>query len=155
MIKKRKKMDKKKRRCLYGVDKVLKFDDPIENKIDLPQQQQPIVKKTKNGRVIDVKTEKEPTEGIQLKEESKPKRQCVKSTEEKKIEPPVEKIREVIEEKASKSSKLPPKTKQRYKIKVVIFQKYTDINFIISFLIFSKINKKKKPKSSLIFEISK
>jgi len=112
MIKKRKKMDKNKRRSLFGANKISKLDNPIENKI-----QQPLVKKTKNGRIVDVKIEEQPTEDIQLKEESKHKRQSVnKITEDENIEKPIKEIQKVVDKKLSKLSKLPPKTEQRYEI---------------------------------------
>jgi len=118
MIKKRKKMDKNKRRSLFGADKILKLDDPIKNKI-----KQPLVKKTKNDRIIDVKIEKQPTKDIQLKEESKHKRQSVnKITGNENIEKPMKEIQEVVGEKLSKLSKLPPKTEQRYVMYFFIFK---------------------------------
>lgn len=108
MIKKRRKVDKKKRKCLYGAENIPKLDKLIDNKIS----QQPLVKKTKNSRIVDVKIEKQHTEDMQLKEESKLKRQPVnKITEDEKTEKLVKEI-EVVEENVSKSSKLPSKTKQ-------------------------------------------
>lgn len=122
MTKKRRKPDKNKRKCLFGAKKKIQFDKLIENSISVDD---PTIKKTKNGRIVD--TKKEPIEENHLKVESKPNlpHPIDESIKEKNREQSVDKsnIVEIIEEKSkiiedvkeetSKSKSL-TKTKQGY-----------------------------------------
>jgi len=113
MIKKRRKMDKKKRRCLFGAAKKTKLDPPIENLIIL---EKPIIKKHKNGRLLDIKKEES-----ELIKESNSKlnsdsnlKSSNNSIEDKEIEQSVEQNNVDIKEELLPNSKLSTKNKQWY-----------------------------------------
>lgn len=122
MTKKRRKPDKNKRKCLFEAKKKIQLDKLIENTISVDD---PTIKKTKNGRIVDIK--KEPIEENHLKVKSKPNspHPIDESIKEKNREQSVDKSKTIedIEEKSkviegdkeetSKSKSL-TKTKQGY-----------------------------------------
>lgn len=151
MIKRRRRMDKAKRKLRYGdkksklskstentnsieqpIESPIKLEQsPIENALVLEQLEttlpveslkQSTVKKTKNGRRLDIKTIDKLNGGRSKKEKSKPKR---RSVDESKNKEKTDKIVENTDEddvkeevSISKSSK---KSKQRYKIYLCIY----------------------------------
>lgn len=113
MIKRRRKMDKKKRRCLYGVEKKLNSIQPVENTSLI--EEEPPMKKNKNGRIVNIKIEEKILEDHSADEnfESKSK-SAEKSIEEKIIEKlKEESIKDIKVEISNPKSQT--KTKQRYK----------------------------------------
>lgn len=115
MIKRRRRMNKKKRRCLFGAE--IKATADLENEDKTVNRVEPSSKKkTKNGRIVaDIKVEKESIEKSNLAEESKPKLKSVKESGVKKeIEQPLKESIEDIKNVSKPKSKPPTKTKQRY-----------------------------------------
>lgn len=114
MIKRRRRMDKKKRRCLFGADKKSAPEVVVDEKL-VKDVEAPSKKKTKNGRIVASKIEKESIEKSNLIEESKPKHKSLKeSAEKKEIEQPLEESTVDLKEDVAKpKSKPSTKTKQR------------------------------------------
>lgn len=109
MTKKRRKMDKNKRRCLFGSEKKSKLVEPVKNTI----LEKPSMKNNKNGQIVDIIIENQSVEENNLMEKSKFKRQSDKSTIKDKIEQLKEEIKEVP------LSKTPKIAGQRYERKCV------------------------------------
>jgi len=125
-------MDKKKRRCLYGIEKKPNSIQPVEN-ISLIEEE-PSTKKNKNGRIVNIKLEENTLEDHSADEnfESKSK-SAEKSIEEKIIDTlkEEESIKDVKVEISNPKSQT--KTKQRYENIHIMFM-YIYI-YIICFLI--------------------
>lgn len=115
MIKRRRRMDKNKRRCLYGVEKKPNSIQSIETPIT-PVEEEPIVKKHKNGRIINLKVEEKINEDHSTDEKSESKCKVAdKSTKkDKMIEKSKEESIEDVKVEIS-NPKSSAKTKQRYK----------------------------------------
>lgn len=114
MIKRRRKIDKKKRRCLYGIEKKPNSIQPVENISQI--EEEPSSKKNKNGRIVNIKIEENTLEDHSADEnfESKSK-SSEKSIEEKNIDTlKEESIKDVKVEVSNPKSQT--KTKQRYEI---------------------------------------
>lgn len=172
MIKRRRRMDKAKRKLLYGdkksklgksaenknieepIEHQIKFEEPpilhnapplleqletdqsVENSVS--RLKQTTVKKTKNGRRVDIKTIDKSNGGSRKTEKFKSKRRSVDESKNKeKIEQSMENINEddIKEASISKPSK---KSKQRYlniyvyfNIFFLLYIYYRIINFII------------------------
>lgn len=107
-------MDKKKRRCLYGAEKKSNSIQSIETTISLVEEE-PTVKKHKNGRIINIKVEEKINEDNSTDEKSESKcKYADKSTKKDKM---VEKFKEESIEDVKveiSNPKLLAKTKQRY-----------------------------------------
>lgn len=119
MIKKRRRMDKNKRRCLLSAGKKATADPVIEDKVESPivnNVEPPTKKKSKKRRIVDIKMERESIEKSNLVEESKPKGKSVKeSTDKKEIEQPMKVSTEDMKVEVPKPKSKPlTKTKQRY-----------------------------------------
>lgn len=111
MIKKRRKIDKKKRRCLYSVEKKTKPIQSIENILSLVEE--PPTKKNKNGRITSLIEEKITKDHSTDNESEVKSKSAEKSTEEEKIiEKSEESIGDVKEDVSNPNSQ--SKTKQRY-----------------------------------------
>jgi len=124
-------MDKKKRRCLYGVEKKPNSIQPVEN-ISLIEEE-PSIKKNKNGRIVNIKIEEKVLENHSADDNFESKS---KSTE-KSID---EKIIETLKEESNKDIKIEisnpksqTKTKQRYENIHIMF-------IYICFLIYIVLN---------------
>lgn len=108
-------MDKKKRRCLYGAEKKPNSILSIDTTISLVEED-PTVKKNKNGRITNLKVEEKIIEDNSTNEKSEQNwKSDEKSTKKDKI---VEKSKEerIEDIKIEISNPKPPaKTKQRYK----------------------------------------
>lgn len=109
MIQRRKKVVKKKRRCLFGAERI-KLNEPNENTINIEQP----VKKNKSGLIIDIKLEKKTAEETSLKElkELKPKSKINKTIEVIEFDNFTHK--ESVEEISKEILSPQIKTKQRY-----------------------------------------
>lgn len=132
MTKKRRKMDKNKRRCLFSLGKKSKLAEPIENTV---LEKSP-VKNNKSGQIVDAIIENQSVEENNLIEKSKPKRQSAdKSTIKDIIEQPKEEINEDVK-KEIPLSKTPKITGQRYEnvyfyeIKKMVFYFYVPLNLM-------------------------
>lgn len=106
-------MDKKKRRCLYGVEKKPNSIQSVEN-ISLIEEE-PSMKKNKNGRIVNIKIEDSADENFESKLKSP----------EKSID---EKIHETLKEESIKDIKVEisnpksqTKTKQRFENIHIVF----------------------------------
>lgn len=113
MIKKRRRVDKKKRRCLFGAMKNTELDQSTENIAIIVEK--PVVKKTKIERIVDIKKEETIDESLITED---PKTKSVSDDEEsvaKKKERDVNKstIEETENPKKELKSKTPKKTKQK------------------------------------------
>lgn len=109
MTKKRRRMDKNKRRCLFGIEKKSNVVEPVTDPVIENTTLEKPIKKMKNEQVVDIKIENKSIDENILIEESKPKRQSLdKSTVKDEIEQPVKKISEDIEKKVT------PRIEQRY-----------------------------------------
>lgn len=138
MTKKRRKSNKS--RCLFAQEKKTQLIKPIENTLSVDE---PIIKKTKNGQVVDVK--KESVEENHLKVETKSN--LSHSTKEPVIEQIIEKskmfkgfkeekskiIDDIAEEKTLKSKSI-AKTKQEYDKFILFMLKLMLFNFHVFFI---------------------
>jgi hypothetical protein len=107
MIHRRKKVDKKKRRCLFGAEKI-KLDKPNENTNNLDQP----IKKNKSEKIVDIKLEEKPIEESTLLKELKPKSKLSKTIEVKEIKCSTKEVCNEDTKKEISSSQV--KSKQRY-----------------------------------------
>lgn len=129
MIKKRRKSDKKKPRCIIGTEKKTKLDNkPIEKTMSIDQS---ILKKSKSGRIVDVKKElfieeNHPSGRSELKQQPLERPNKEKS-EKQSVEKPKLKITEDIKEKI-KSNKSLTKTKPWYVDFNIYYKKFNLIN---------------------------
>lgn len=129
MIKKRRKSDKKKQRCIISVEKMTKLDNkPIEKTMSVNQS---ILKKPKNGRAIDVKKElfieeNHPPVESELKQQPLERSNKEKS-EKQSVEKPKLKVTEDITEKI-KFNKSLSKTKQWYVNFNIYYKNFNSIN---------------------------
>lgn len=118
MIKRRRKMDKKKRKCLFGPKKQTKPNESTET-MNLEQQDS---KKTKVEKIVDIKKEVLMEANHKTKSKSKPKCQLDNESTKEKEQDQSKEEANVVEEEIS-TCKLSIKTKQRcvFKIHYIIY----------------------------------
>lgn len=122
MIKRRRKMDKKKRRCLYGAEKKPNSIQCIDTTTISLIEEEPTVKTNKNGRIINIKVEEKINVDHSTVEKSETK--CKSADKSTKKDKTIEKSKEenIEDVKVEVSNpKIPTKTKQRYKHIVIFF----------------------------------